>query len=126
MSRAVLIVLQHPRVVASLEGETNPVDESEPGADVLNQLITDIQTEPTISTAMILERLRERPEHGYLTRLAVRPLYADERELDDESALAEFKHAIEQLRKRSGRKHTEQLDQSKRRGLLSRRRNSRS
>lgn len=124
MSRAVLIVLQHPRVVACLEGETNPVDDSERGANILNQLITDIQLEPTISTAMILERLREMPEHVYLTRLAVRPLYPDGRELDDDSALAEFKHAIEQLRKRSGRTHTDQLDQSKRRGLLSRRRGS--
>ena len=124
MSRAVLIVLQHPRVVACLEGESNPVNDSVRGAKILNQLITDIQSEPTISTAIILERQRTRPEYNYLTRLAVRPLYPDGRELDDDSALAEFKHAIEQLRKRNGRKHTDQLDQSKLRGLLARRRGS--
>jgi len=124
MSRAVLIVLQHPLVVATLNGEANPVDASQRGADILNKLIADIQAEPTISTAIILERLRDLPEHTYLSGLAVRPLYPDGRELDDDSALSEFTHAIAQLRKRSGRKHTGQLDQSKRRGLLSRRRGS--
>lgn len=122
MSRAVLIVLQHPRVVACLEGEKNPVNTEERGADILNQLITDIQNEPTMTTAIILERLRERPEYPYLNRLAVRSLYPDGRELDDDSALAEFNHAIGQLRKRNNRKHGAQLDHSKRRGLLSRRR----
>jgi len=124
MSRAVLIVLQHPRVVASLGGESNPVDPEVRGANILNQLISDIQAEPTISTAMILERQRERPEYNFLNKLAVRPLYPDGRELDDDSALAEFTHAIKQLRARSDRKHGSQLDQSKRRGLLSRRRGS--
>ncbi len=122
MSRAVLIVLQFPRVVAALNGETNPVHDSIRGAEVLNGLITSLQAEPTLSTAIILERQRSRPEYKYLSQLAVRPLYPDGRELDDDSALSEFKHAIEQLRKRSGRTHTAQLDQSKRRGLLSRRR----
>jgi len=122
MSRAVLIVLQHPRVVACLEGEQNPVNTDERGANILNQLITDIQNEPTLTTAIILERLRERPEYKYLSQLAVRSLYPDDRELDDDSALAEFTHAINQLRKRNNRKHSAQLDQSKRRGLLSRRR----
>jgi len=124
MSRAVLIVLQHPRVVAALKGEENPVDPTMRGAEILNQLIADIQSEPTLSTAIILERLRDRPEHHFLSRLAVRPLYPDGRELDDDSALAEFTHAIAQLRKRGERKHGTQVDQSKRRGLLSRRRGS--
>ncbi len=126
MSRAVLIVLQHPRVVASLEGEENPINPEVRGADILNQLIADIQKEPTLSTAIILERQRTRPEYNYLNQLATRPLYPDGRELDDDSALAEFQHAIAQLRKLSNRKHTAQLDQSKRRGLLSRRRGSKS
>jgi len=52
MSRAVLIVLQNPRVVASLNGEANPVDAAQRGADILNKLITDIQAEPSLSTAM--------------------------------------------------------------------------
>jgi len=88
----------------------------------LNKLIADIQTEPTLSTAIILERLRDLPEHSFLSSLAVRPLYPDGRELDDDSALSEFTHAIAQLRKRSGRTHSVKLDQSKRRGLLARRR----
>lgn len=122
MSRAVLVVLQFPRVVAALNGEQNPVHDSIRGAGVLNELISSLQAEPTLSTAIILERQRTRPEYKYLSQLAVRPLYPDGRELDDDSALSEFKHAIEQLRKRSGRTHAAQLDQSKRRGLLSRRR----
>ncbi len=122
MSRAVLIVLQHPRVVACLEGEKEPVNTEIRGANILNQLISDIQAEPTVTTAMILERRRELPEYGHLSRLAIRPLYPDGRELDDDSAVAEFKHAMDQLRKRSDRKHSSQVDQSSRRGLLSRRR----
>jgi len=122
MSRAVLIVLQHPRVVACLEGEKNPVNNDVRGAEILNQLITDIQCEPTLTTAMILERQRERPEYNYLNQLAVRSLYPDGRELDDDSALAEFTHAITQLRTRNNREHSKLLEQSKRRGLLSRRR----
>jgi len=118
MSRAVLIVLQHPRVVACLEGESNPVNTDERGADILNQLITDIQNEPNITTAMILERQRARPEYNYLSKLAVRSLFPDGRELDDDSALADFKHAINQLRKRSNRKHGAKVDHSKRRGIV--------
>ncbi len=122
MSRAVLIVLQHTRVVACLEGEKQPIDSDIPGATILNQLIDDIQQEPNLSTAIILERLRDRDEYSYLTQLAVRPLYPDGRDLDDDSALAEFNHALAQLRKQGSRVHTDKVDQTKRRGLLARNR----
>lgn len=118
MSRAVLIVLQHPRVVACLEGEKKPIDDTLPGGDILNQLIDDIQAEPTLSTAVILERLREHPRYKYLSQLAVRRLYTDGPELDDDTALSEFNHALEQLRARGNRVHLDKVDHAKIRGLM--------
>ena len=103
MSRAVLLLLQHPTVVAAVPGELLDVDPALRGADVLNRLIEDCEAEPAISTARLLERFRDTPLHAYLNKLAIKPYWPDQRELDSDTAAADFRACLEALQRKSRR-----------------------
>ena len=122
MSRAVLLALQHPPVVASVPPEEIEIDVAVPGGDVLTRLIGYCDREPAVSTARLLERFRETPSHELLRRLAVRPYWPDGRALDEETACREFAHCLDQLRRQSAQRLLGQVNPSARRGLLSIRR----
>ena len=118
MSRAVLLILQHPSVVAGVPPEDFEFDEAAPGADVLLRLIGYCDIEPGISTARLVERFRDTPSHALLARLATRPYWPDGRELDETTAGEEFAHCIALLRRRSDHRLVGQVAPSARTGLL--------
>ena len=98
MSRAVLLVLQFPALVARVPSADIDPERGAPGADALIALIDLCVQEPTISTAALLERSRNWSTHDTLTRLAVRAYWPDERRLNEEMAFEELSHCLAQLR----------------------------
>ena len=122
MSRAVLLTLQHPPVVASVPPEDIEFDMAAPGGDVLMRLIGYCDSDPGVSTARLLERFRETPAHELLGRLAIRPYWPDGRVLDEETACGEFAYCLERLRRQNAQRLVAQVNPSARRGLMSIRR----
>jgi len=98
MSRAVLLALQHPAIVSRTTAEQTAIDNKIRGADVLNKLVDYCRTDANITTARLLERFRSSSNHDYLSSLAVRPYWPDNRELDEDTAEQEFLHCLNQLR----------------------------
>jgi DNA primase len=118
MSRTVLLILQHPSIVGSLPADSFEYSESLAGADVLSQLIGYCTTDQSTTTARLLERFRDTPPHRYLSQLATRPYWPDDRELDVDTAVAELAHCINNLRLRSNKTMTGKVEASARKGLL--------
>lgn len=118
MRRAVLLIVQNPSLVQTLEPEQYDFDASIRGADVLMKLIGLCDANPDITTGHVLEHFRDTKEWSALNKLAVTPYYPDERELDDESAKAEFSHCINELCKQSRQREADKLAPNARIGLL--------
>ena len=119
MSRAVLLALQHPAMVTRHNTEVEHIDNSIRGSDVLLSIIAHCSQDPDISTARLLERFRESPNHAFLTNLAVKPYFPDNRELDEATAEAEFAHSLGQLKAQSLKTDASKVEASARIGLLS-------
>jgi len=119
MSRAVLLALQHPAMITQQDTQILQVDPQHRGSDVLLKIIEHCQAEPTITTARLLERFRDSPTFGYLSNLAVKPYWPDNREIDEQTALAEFTHCLNQLQARSLKTEASKVEASARTGLLS-------
>jgi len=119
MSRAVLLALQHPGTIANTAAHLSEIDEDIRGADVLKKIISMCTAEPDITTARILERFRDESNHDYLSMLAVKPYYPDNRELDETMAQDEFTHCLRQLQQRSLKTDAGKVRPSARTGLLS-------
>lgn len=122
MSRAVLLCLQHPSVVASLPPDDYDINPELKGADILLRLIGYCDAEPSTSTARLLERFRDAGNHGFLVKLATRPYYPNGKEIDGEAAVQEFQWCISQLRQRSRQTLVDKVEQSRQIGLLGLRR----
>ena len=92
MSRAVLLALQHPAMVHrhAAEHPDQTIDESVRGSDVLLKIIEHCRDDADMTTARLLERFRDSPNHAYLTNLAVKPYWPDHREMDETMAESEF------------------------------------
>ena len=118
MSRSVLLLLQHPAVVATLAPEAYDFDDSLPGATVLMRLIGYCESDPQISTARLIERFRDTDGYEAVRRLAVRDWWPDARVLEPEVAEQEFAHCIAQLSRQGGQRHAQKVDPSARTGLL--------
>ncbi len=101
MRRAVLLVMQQPASVSSLPVEAYDYDQNLPGANVLTRLIGYCDGDESMTTARLLERFRDKPEHGFLTKLAGKSYWPDGRELDLDTAVVELAHCIEILCKQS-------------------------
>jgi DNA primase len=119
MSRSVLLVLQHPSLVKNIDTNDLNIDTNIRGADVFIKLINYCIAEPDITTARLLERFRESPNHAYLSSLAVKPYLPDNSELDESIAQTEFMHSLAQLKERSKKTDASKVDASARTGLLS-------
>jgi DNA primase len=92
LSQAISLVLHHPaaaRIVApqALAGVDLP------GMAVLQELLEQANGLKQPSTAVLLERWRDRPEHGRLTELAVAPSMVS----DDRGAEQELRMAVQKL-----------------------------
>jgi len=120
MRRAVMLLLQVPSVVTA--EQSLPVDPTQKGAEVLNNLLELCRADTSMTTARLLERFRDTPHYGYLTKLATKPYWPDHRELDQTTAIADFAHAMAALHNKSSRTAANKLDPNLRKGLLSRHR----
>ncbi len=118
MSRAVLLCLQNPELVQTIPPDDYDINPDMPGADVLLKLIAYCDSTPDITTARLLERFREGQSYSYLVKLASKSYYPDDRELDLDSATAEFKHCIARLRERSQQTLADKVAPAARTGLL--------
>lgn len=118
MSRAVLLCLQYPTVVAVIAADDFEINPELPGAHVLLKLIAYCDGTPDISTARLLERFRDTQGYDYLVKLATKSYYPDGRELEQKSAEEEFIHSIKHLRERSQQKLADKVELSNRKGLL--------
>jgi DNA primase len=93
LTQAITLVLHHPAAAESIEnvGSLDAVDM--PGVAVLKELLAQAASAASPSTAMLLERWRDRPEHGRLAELAMLdPLVSDA-----EGAAKELTMAVEKL-----------------------------
>ena len=70
LSQAIALVLHHPAAARSVSGWTELAQCDLPGINVLTELLEQAAGMEQPSTAMLLERWRDRPEYGRLSELA--------------------------------------------------------
>ena len=93
LTQAIGLVLHHPAAARAVQGAERLDTVDTPGAPVLRELLAQAIGAATPSTAVILERWRERPEFARLTDLAgATPLVADAK-----AATSELQMAIEKI-----------------------------
>ena len=93
LTQAITLVLHHPAAAGAI-GDFGALDDLDmPGVAVLKELLLQARAAAFPSTAMLLERWRDRAEYGRLTDLAtLDPLVAS-----SEAAAKELKMAVERL-----------------------------
>ena len=115
LTQAITLVLHHPAAAAAIAEPDLLSSIEKPGVSVLKELLEQAATASSPSTAMLLERWRERPEHERLTELAMQdPLVAD-----SAAAAKELKMAVEKLLEEygPGRRMDELLKKAEELGL---------
>ncbi|MGO9949824.1 MAG: DNA primase [Steroidobacteraceae bacterium] len=93
LTQAITLVLHHPAAAGAI-GDIRALDDLDmPGVAVLKELLLHARAAAAPSTAMLLERWRDRAEYGRLTALGMQdPLVAS-----PEAAAKELKMAVERL-----------------------------
>jgi DNA primase len=93
LTQAITLLLHHPAAARAI-GDLGTLDQVDmPGVAVLKELLTQAKSPTATSTAMLLERWRDRAEFDRLTALAMQdPLVAS-----PEAAAKELKMAVEKL-----------------------------
>jgi DNA primase len=115
LTQAITLVLHHPSAAGAIEQPDLLSSIDKPGVSVLKELLEQAATASSPSTAMLLERWRDRPEHERLTELAMQdPLVAD-----SAAAAKELKMAVEKLLQEygPGRRMDELLKKAEELGL---------
>jgi hypothetical protein len=115
LTQAIILALHYPEAAAAIEDPDllNTIDK--PGSSVLKELLDQAMAATSPSTAMLLERWRDRPEYGRLSELAmVDPLVADA-----PAAAKELRMAVEKLLQEygPGRRMDELLEKAQELGL---------
>jgi DNA primase len=93
LSQAIALVLHHPAATRSLTGWSELARADLPGVAVLTELLEQAAGMEQPSTAMLLERWRDRPEYGRLAELAAAPGMVD----SAAAAAQELQMAIQKL-----------------------------
>ncbi len=115
LTQAIALVLHHPAAAGAIQEPDLLSSIDKPGVSVLKDLLEQAATASSPSTAMLLERWRDRPEHDRLTELAMQdPLVADAA-----AAAKELKMAVEKLLEEygPGRRMDELLKKAEELGL---------
>jgi DNA primase len=115
LTQAITLVLHHPAAAGAIEDPDLLSSIDKAGVSVLKELLEQAATASSPSTAMLLERWRNRPEHERLTTLAMQdPLVAD-----TPAAAKELKMAVEKLLEEygPGRRMDELLKKAEELGL---------
>jgi len=92
LRRAITLLLHHPQAAKDLHIEAL-AELRRPGADLLRDLIENVQADPNITTAGILERWRHHEQGQHLGKLAMIEVPQD----DDFDAAAEMADCVQQL-----------------------------
>jgi DNA primase len=90
--RAITLVLHCPAAALNIDVE-NFAGVTKPGSDLLRELVETVQTEPTITTAGLLERFRNDPEGQHLGKLAA----VEVPDIEDFDPAAELADCVVQL-----------------------------
>lgn len=98
LRRAITLLLHHPQAASDLNARTL-TELDRPGAELLRDLIENVQAEPDITTAGLLERWRHHPHGQHLGKLVMTEIPLDE-EFD---AAAELEQCLLQLARVAGR-----------------------
>jgi len=89
LTQAIVLVLHHPSAARDVEHVEALAGVERPGIAVLKELLEQAVSAAAPSTAVLLERWRDRPEHARLAELAqAQPLVADARQAGPELAMA--------------------------------------
>jgi DNA primase len=115
LTQAITLVLHHPAAAGAIENPDLLGSIDKTGVSVLKELLEQAATASSPSTAMLLERWRDRAEYERLTELAtLDPLVAD-----TASAAKELKMAVEKLLEEygPGRRMDELLKKAEELGL---------
>jgi DNA primase len=115
LTQAITLVLHHPAAAGAIEDPELLGNVDKTGVSVLKELLEQAATASSPSTAMLLERWRDRAEYERLTELAtLDPLVAD-----TASAAKELKMAVEKLLEEygPGRRMDELLKKAEELGL---------
>jgi DNA primase len=115
LTQAITLVLHHPAAAGAIEDPELLGSIDKAGVSVLKELLEQAATASSASTAMLLERWRDRTEYERLTELAMLdPLVAD-----TASAAKELKMAVEKLLEEygPGRRMDELLKKAEELGL---------
>ncbi len=118
MRRAIILLIHHPAVVATIPADQYRVDSSLKGASLLLDLIAICQAQAGISTGALLEHFRDREEWPIVNKLAATPYMPDGSDIDLEAATPEFKHCINELNQRSHKDELSKVSPQHRTGLL--------
>lgn len=95
--QAIALLLHYPQVAAE-DVDTKALGKVEkPGVLLITELLEVLRSHPQLTTAGLLERWREREEHGHLARLA-----AQEMLVKEEAASAVFRDTVESLIRQEG------------------------
>jgi DNA primase len=98
LSQALAHLLQYPSAAASVRDPESLRLGGERGLEVLAEIIEMLHESPNLSTGQLVERWRDRPEHGRLLELASQPLP----DLPVEAARREFIAAVDRLTREAG------------------------
>src|SRR3984957_10766809 len=93
LTQAITLVLHHPAAAAAVADPEALGNVDKPGVAVLKELLLQASTATSPSTAMLLERWRDRPEYGRLAELAM----ADPMVAEADAAAKELHMAVEKL-----------------------------
>jgi DNA primase len=91
--QAIGLLVHFPAAAASVADVDALAGVDRPGVPLLLELLAQLREDPPASTAALLERWRERPEHGPLSKLAAGECLVP----DVEAAAAEIRSAIQRL-----------------------------
>lgn len=111
---AVALLVQDPALAQGVDPERLEVGGPVRGLDFLRHLIDFCRAKPQVSTAVLVEQWRERPEGPHLARLAGRDL-----QIAPENMSAMFAEQIERIRRQCIETRIRELyaEQARRRGL---------
>jgi len=106
LTQAILLVLHHPTAARDVKNAAALAGLARPGIAVLKELLDQAVSAAAPTTAVLLERWRDRPEYARLAELAqAEPLVADARQAGSELLMA-----VEKLLQEAGPgKRTDEL-----------------
>ena len=91
--QAISLLVHYPQAAAEVGDAERLVDIDRPGVPLLVELLAQLREDPPASTAALLERWRERPDHAPLSKLAASECLV----ADSGAAAAEIRSAIDRL-----------------------------